>query len=61
METTYTWTDTATGGTRMILRNRGEPSEFSRVAAPMLAASMRRANQKDLERLEGIPYAGSRR
>jgi uncharacterized protein YndB with AHSA1/START domain len=51
METTYTWADTATGGTRMVLRNRGEPSGFSRVAAPMMAGAMRRANRKDLERL----------
>lgn len=53
METTYAWTDAA-GGTRMTLRNRGEPSGFSKVAAPMLAAAMRRANRKDLERLKRI-------
>jgi uncharacterized protein YndB with AHSA1/START domain len=50
METTYTWVD-ADGGTRMTLRNRGEPAGFSRVAAPMLTRAMRRANRKDLERL----------
>jgi uncharacterized membrane protein len=54
METTYTWADTATGGTHMTLRNRGEPSGFSRLAAPMMAAAMRRANQKDLARLKQI-------
>jgi uncharacterized protein YndB with AHSA1/START domain len=54
METTYVWADTANGGTRMTLRNRGEPSRFARVAAPMLAAAMRRANRKDLERLKTI-------
>ncbi len=54
METTYTWTKTATGGARMTLRNRGEPSGFSRVAAPMMEAAMRRANRKDLERLKEI-------
>ena len=53
METTYTWAD-ASGGTRMTLRNRGEPSGFSRVAAPAIAAAMRRANLKDLERLKQI-------
>ena len=26
METTYAWTDTASGGTRMTLRNRGRPN-----------------------------------
>lgn len=54
METTYTWQDTAQGGTRMTLRNRGEPTGFSKVAAPMLAEAMRRANRKDLTRLKEI-------
>jgi uncharacterized protein YndB with AHSA1/START domain len=54
METIYAWADTATGGTRMTLRNRGEPSGFSRVAAPIMAGAMRRANRKDLERLKEI-------
>ena len=54
METTYTWEDNPAGGTRMKLRNRGEPSGFSSFAAPMMAAVMRRANQKDLARLKAI-------
>ena len=54
METTYTWEDTAGGGTRMTLRNRGEPAGFSRIAAPLVAGAMRRANRKDLERLKEI-------
>jgi uncharacterized protein YndB with AHSA1/START domain len=54
METTYTWTDAATGGTRMSLRNRGEPSGFSRIAAPVMESAMRRANRGDLERLKRI-------
>jgi uncharacterized membrane protein len=54
METTYTWEDTPGGGTRMRLRNRGEPSGFSKVAAPVIASAMRRANRKDLERLKAI-------
>ena len=54
METTYTWADDGRGGTRMTLRNRGEPSGFSKVAAPVLASAMRRANRKDLERLKQI-------
>jgi uncharacterized membrane protein len=53
METTYEWAD-APGGTRMTLRNRGRPSGFATVAAPMLAAAMRRANRRDLERLKWI-------
>ncbi|HZI96804.1 MAG TPA: SRPBCC family protein [Actinomycetales bacterium] len=54
METTYLWEDTPTGGTRMTLRNRGEPSGFSKVAAPMMAKTMRRANHKDLNRLKSV-------
>ena len=54
METTYTWQPVDAGRTRMTLRNRGEPSGFGRVAAPVLAAAMRRANQKDLTNLKHI-------
>jgi uncharacterized protein YndB with AHSA1/START domain len=53
METTYTWED-AGGGTRMTLRNRGEPSGFAGVAAPMMARAIRRANAKDLAALKTI-------
>src|SRR2546423_3000820 len=41
METTYVWADDAGGATRMTLRNRGEPSGFSKLAAPMMAAAVR--------------------
>ncbi len=54
METTYTWEDTPNGGTKMTLRNQGEPSGFSRIAAPMIASAVRRANRKDLMRLKAI-------
>jgi hypothetical protein len=54
MQTTYAWQDSPAGGTTMILRNEGEPAGFGKVAAPMMAAAMRRANQKDLARLKGI-------
>ena len=53
METTYTWADSARG-TTMSLRNRGAPSGFSKVAAPAMAAAMRRANRRDLERLKTL-------
>jgi Polyketide cyclase / dehydrase and lipid transport len=54
METTYRWEDFADGGTRMMLRNRGEPSGFAGVAAPIMARAMRRANKADLLRLKGL-------
>jgi uncharacterized protein YndB with AHSA1/START domain len=54
METTYSWTDTAEGGTRMTLRNRGQPSGFSKISAPVMAAAIRRANRKDLAKLKQI-------
>jgi uncharacterized protein YndB with AHSA1/START domain len=59
METTYTWQDTSSGSTRMTLRNRGEPSGFSKLAAPMMAGAMRRANRKDLSRLKAILESGT--
>jgi uncharacterized protein YndB with AHSA1/START domain len=54
METTYTWEDAGDGGTRMTLRNRGEPAGFARVAAPIMARAMRRAMAGDLRRLSEI-------
>jgi hypothetical protein len=51
METTYTWESTSDGGTRMTLRNRGEPAGFSKLVAPFMAPAMRRANRKDLAAL----------
>ena len=54
METTYTWEDAPGGGTRMSLRNQGEPAGFSRVVAPLMAGAMRRANREDLRRLKAI-------
>jgi uncharacterized membrane protein len=54
METTYTWESAGPEVTRMTLRNRGEPSGFASVGAPMMAAAMRRANRKDLARLKQL-------
>ncbi len=56
METTYTWEAAGTNpnATRMTLRNRGEPSGFSRLVAPLMAAAMRRANRKDLAKLKAL-------
>jgi len=53
METTYTWS--AEGDkTRMTLRNRGEPTGFAGVVAPVMAMMMRRANQADLAKLKAL-------
>jgi uncharacterized protein YndB with AHSA1/START domain len=54
METTYRWEDTTDGSTRMTLRNRGSPSGFSNLLAPIIASNMRRANRKDLAKLKEI-------
>ena len=54
METTYEWSEAPGGGTRMTLRNRGEPKGFSKVSGKLMASAMRRANRKDLERLKSL-------
>jgi uncharacterized membrane protein len=54
METSYTWESAADGGTRMTLRNRGEPRGFSRLVAPFMASAIRSANRKDLARLKQL-------
>jgi Polyketide cyclase / dehydrase and lipid transport len=53
METTYTW-EPAAGGTRMTLRNRGNPSGFAQLTAPLMERAMRRATTKDLARLKAL-------
>jgi Polyketide cyclase / dehydrase and lipid transport len=60
METTYTWEPSGDGATRMTLRNRGNPSGFSRVAAPIMKRAMRRATSQDLARLKALLEAGER-
>jgi uncharacterized membrane protein len=54
METTYTWQSVGDSATMMTLRNRGEPTGFSRMASPFMAAAIRRANRKDLAKLRRI-------
>ena len=54
METTYTWEPIGSGSTRMSLRNRGEPSGFSRIAAPLMASAIARATRKDLASLKRL-------
>jgi uncharacterized membrane protein len=59
METTYTWSAAGPGATRMTLRNRGEPSGFSAVAATVMASAMRRANRADLASLKTLLETGA--
>lgn len=55
METTYTWREGAADGTTvMTLRNRGEPTGFAKITAPLMARAIRRANLKDLRALKRI-------
>ena len=54
METTYAWDDVVPDRTRMTLRNRGEPSGFAAVTAPVMTLAMRRANEADLRRLKAL-------
>ena len=61
METTYVLEDNGAGGTRMKLRNRGEPAGFARFDAPIMARAMRRANRQDLKRLRTILEADGKR
>ena len=54
----YTWEPVDDGHTKMGLRNRGAPSGFARVVAPLLATAMKKAMKKamtqDLKRLKQL-------
>ncbi len=54
METSYSWESEGETATRMTLRNRGEPSGFSKLVSPLMTPAMRRANRKDLDRLKQL-------
>ena len=54
MVTSYEWMATDDGQTKMTLRNQGQPSGFSRWAAPFMSWAMRRANKKDLQALKQL-------
>ena len=58
METSYRFSETPSGATKVELRNRGRPSGFGTVVAPAMAGAMRRANRKDLARLKSILETG---
>ncbi|HUV32797.1 MAG TPA: SRPBCC family protein [Devosiaceae bacterium] len=54
METTYERADAGEGKTEMTLRNRGQPSGFSSLAAPVMAGAIDRANKRDLQAIKRI-------
>ncbi len=55
MNTEYTWEPLDDGSaTLMTLRNHGEPSGFSKLAAPVMSLAMRRAMRQDLKALADI-------
>ncbi|QQS30199.1 MAG: SRPBCC family protein [Sphingobacteriales bacterium] len=54
METTYTWTGIDQNSTRMTLRNRGNPTGFSKFFAPFMEIMMQKANRNDLKRIRTI-------
>lgn len=54
METSYTWESIGNERTEMTLRNRGNPSGFSKILSPLMVPAMRRANRKDLARLKSL-------
>jgi uncharacterized membrane protein len=54
METTYTWEKINDSTTRMTLRNKGNPTGFSKLFAPLMATMMRKANKKDLKKIKEV-------
>ena len=54
METTYEFLKIDARSSRMRLRNKGVPSGFSKLMAPLMKSAMRRANNKDLLLLKEI-------
>ena len=54
MKTIYSWEVIDSNTTLMTLRNKGVPSGISTLFAPLMASSMKKANNHDLQRLKQI-------
>jgi uncharacterized membrane protein len=54
METAYLFDAIDSNTTKMKLRNRGNPSGFSKIFSPFMGMMMRRANKKDLGKIKEI-------
>ena len=54
MKTTYTWTIIDNQTTKMTLRNKRNPTGFSKLFAPLMATMMKNANTKDLINIKNI-------
>jgi uncharacterized membrane protein len=54
METTYEWRAVGEDRTEMTLSNRGAPSGFSVLVAPLMVGAMNRENRRDLDSIKRI-------